>query len=108
MPYGIIVLSGFPRRGHCQCRQVHLGAGSYTHGQLLIYADIVGLYNNFSPKFVKKYADMGGKLLRVFTDYCKDVRAEKFPVDSEHSHNITETESEEFKELWRKSSIKAE
>ena len=76
-----------------------IGAGSYTHGQLLIYADMVGMYDNFTPKFVKKYADVGNELLRGFTDYCKDVKEGIFPVDSEHSYKISDEESAIFEKL---------
>jgi len=73
-----------------------IGAGSYTHGQLLIYADMVGLYDNFTPKFVKKYADVGAELQRAFTEYCAEVRAGKFPVDAEHTYKISDEESEKL------------
>ncbi|MDR3277900.1 MAG: 3-methyl-2-oxobutanoate hydroxymethyltransferase [Oscillospiraceae bacterium] len=76
-----------------------IGAGSHTHGQLLIYADMVGLYDNFTPKFVKKYADVGGELLRGFTEYCRDVRAGKFPDDAEHAYKISAEEADKLRML---------
>jgi 3-methyl-2-oxobutanoate hydroxymethyltransferase len=79
-----------------------IGAGSYTHGQLLIYADMVGMYDNFTPKFVKKYADVGGELLRGFTEYCEDVRAGKFPDDGVHAYKIPAEEAKKLEELLGK------
>jgi 3-methyl-2-oxobutanoate hydroxymethyltransferase len=76
-----------------------IGAGSYTHGQLLIYADMVGYYDNFTPKFVKKYADVGAELLRGFTDYCREVKEGKFPDDSIHSYKISDEESKKLEEM---------
>ena len=78
-----------------------IGAGSYTHGQLLIFADMVGMYDNFTPKFVKKYADIGGELLRAFTEYCQDVRAGKFPNDDEHAYKISGEEAAKLEELLK-------
>ena len=78
-----------------------IGAGSYTHGQLLIYADMVGMYDNFTPKFVKKYADIGGELLRAFTEYCEEVRAGKFPDDDKHTYTISAEESAKLEELLK-------
>jgi len=69
-----------------------IGAGSFTHGQLLIYADMVGLYDNFTPKFVKKYASVGEILVNAFSNYVQDVRTGKFPVDSEHAYKMREEE----------------
>lgn len=69
-----------------------IGAGSYTHGQLLIYADMVGLYDDFTPKFVKKYANVGETLLQAFSEYAKEVRQGHFPVDSEHAYKMKEEE----------------
>ncbi len=69
-----------------------IGAGSGTHGQLLIYADMVGLYDNFTPKFVKKYANVGEVLTGAFAEYVKEVREGKFPVDSEHTYKMPDEE----------------
>ena len=79
-----------------------IGAGSHTHGQLLIYADMVGLYDNFFPKFVKKYADVGAELKRGFEAYVEEVRTGKFPHDVEHTYSITEAESKKLEELLKK------
>lgn len=69
-----------------------IGAGSGTHGQLLIYADMVGLYDNFTPKFVKKYANVGEVLTGAFAEYVKEVREGKFPVDAEHTYKMPDEE----------------
>ena len=79
-----------------------IGAGSHTHGQLLIYADLVGYYDNFTPKFVKRYADIGAELQRAFTEYCEDVKKGAFPDDDEHTYKITEEESNKFEEALKK------
>ena len=76
-----------------------IGAGSYTHGQLLIYADMVGLYDNFTPKFVKKYAQIGEELQRAFSEYSEDVRNGRFPDDSEHAYKISEDEAKKLMEI---------
>lgn len=73
-----------------------IGAGSYTHGQLLIFADMVGYFDDFTPKFVKKYGDVGGELLRSFTAYAEEVRSGAFPVDAIHSYKIDPAEAEAF------------
>ena len=78
-----------------------IGAGSYTHGQLLIYADMVGIYDSFTPKFVKKYADIGSELLRGFSEYCDEVRAGKFPNDDEHTYKMPGDEAAFFEELLK-------
>ena len=79
-----------------------IGAGSHTHGQLLIYADMVGMYDNFTPKFVKKYANVGAELMRGFEDYIADVRAGNFPDDVEHTYSITEAEAAKLEKLLSK------
>ena len=73
-----------------------IGAGSYTHGQLLIFADMVGYFDDFTPKFVKKYGDVGGELLRAFTAYAEEVRSGAFPVDATHSYKIDPEEEAAF------------
>lgn len=71
-----------------------IGAGSYTHGQLLIFADMAGYFDDFTPKFVKKYGDVGGELLRAFTAYAEEVRSGAFPDDAVHSYKIDPAEAE--------------
>ena len=51
-----------------------IGAGD-CDGQVMICHDITGLFQAFTPKFVKKYADLGAEVRRVFEEYAKDVRA---------------------------------
>ena len=76
-----------------------IGAGSYTHGQLLIYADAVGYFDDFTPKFVKKYAEIGKELQRAFTEYCEEVRSGVFPNDEEHAYKISDEEKKKLLEL---------
>lgn len=79
-----------------------IGAGPYTHGQLLIYADMVGYYDNFTPKFVKKYANVGEILVNAFKDYAAEVREQKFPIDGEHTYKMKDKEEAEFLSLLEK------
>jgi 3-methyl-2-oxobutanoate hydroxymethyltransferase len=79
-----------------------IGAGSGTHGQLLIYADMVGMYDNFTPKFVKKYANVGEVLTNAFKEYADEVRAAQFPLDGEHTYNMKAEEVKEFLALLAK------
>lgn len=73
-----------------------IGAGSGTHGQLLIYADMVGMYDNFTPKFVKKYANVGEVLTNAFKEYTQEVRQGQFPDDAEHTYKMSAAEEAEF------------
>ncbi len=73
-----------------------IGAGSYTHGQLLIYADMVGFYDDFTPKFVKKYVEIGPLLKDAFTEYYKEVKNGDFPDNSRHAYKISEEEEKAF------------
>jgi 3-methyl-2-oxobutanoate hydroxymethyltransferase len=73
-----------------------IGAGSHTDGQLLIYADMVGYYDDFTPKFVKKYANVGAELLKGFTAFCDEVRNGAFPDDAVHTYVIADEEAAEL------------
>lgn len=76
-----------------------IGAGSYTDGQLLIYADMVGYYDDFTPKFVKKYANVGAELLKGFTAFCEEVRNGSFPDDEVHTYVIADEEAADLEKL---------
>jgi 3-methyl-2-oxobutanoate hydroxymethyltransferase len=79
-----------------------IGAGPYTHGQLLIYADMVGLYDNFVPKFVKQYANVNQLMTNAFTEYYKEVKEKDFPIDGEHTYKMKEEEVKELAEILEK------
>ena len=79
-----------------------IGAGSYTHGQLLIYADMVGMYDNFTPKFVKKYAQVGEILTTAFKEYAEEVRTGQFPVDEDHTYKQNNEELSAFLSMLNK------
>ena len=76
-----------------------IGAGSYTDGQLLIFADMVGYYDDFTPKFIKKYGNVGEVLLNAFTDYVNEVRGGQFPDDAMHTYKIDPAEAEAIEKL---------
>ena len=76
-----------------------IGAGSYTHGQLLIYADMVGYYDNFCPKFVKVFSHVGDELLKGFQAYAQEVREGTFPDDSLHAYKIDPAEAAKLEAL---------
>ncbi len=72
-----------------------IGAGIFCDGQVLVAHDILGLYDRFQPKFVKRYADLGMAIREAVQKYKLDVKSERFP-QKEHSFTISE---EEFKRL---------
>lgn len=75
-----------------------IGAGP-ADGQLLICGDMLGLFQAFTPKFVKKYANIGETITDAFREYVNDVTAGKFPED-EHVYHILEPMAE-FEKLFK-------
>jgi 3-methyl-2-oxobutanoate hydroxymethyltransferase len=64
---------------------IGIGAGPHCDGQVLVTADMLGLFGDFQPKFVKRYAELGQQARKAFEDYAEDVRSGNFP-DIEHSY----------------------
>jgi len=65
---------------------IGIGAGPHCDGQVLVVNDLLGMGREFSPKFVKHYADLGAHMKQAFDAYVADVRAGRFP-DLEHSYS---------------------
>ncbi|WMI71813.1 3-methyl-2-oxobutanoate hydroxymethyltransferase [Aminobacterium sp. MB27-C1] len=77
-----------------------IGAGLPCDGQLLICGDMLGLFEAFTPKFVKKYANVAAEEIRAFKEYVEDVKTEKFPTD-DHVYHILSGKEEEFKVMLK-------
>jgi len=74
---------------------IGIGAGIHCDGQVLVTHDLLGLFERFTPKFVKKYINLSPLILKAIEEYKNEVLEEKFPT-SEHSFTIKE---EELKKL---------
>ena len=70
---------------------IGIGAGAGCDGQVLVTHDLLGLFDRFTPKFVKKYADFHREMQRAFTDYIEDVETKRFPAQ-EHTVEMDDKE----------------
>ncbi len=70
---------------------IGIGAGVHADGQVLVLHDMIGIRSGFSPKFVKKYADVGPAILDAAKKYHEEVKAGTFP-GPEHSFNMQDEE----------------
>ncbi len=77
-----------------------IGAGMYTDGQALIIGDMLGYFEAFTPKFVKKYANLGEAIEKAFREYSDDVKAGKFP-EEKHCYRMVEGEHEKLESMLR-------
>ena len=68
-----------------------IGAGPGSDGQVLVVHDMLGFFDRFMPKFVKKYADLHTEMERVFGEYIVDVTERRFPT-AEHSVEMPDEE----------------
>ncbi len=75
-----------------------IGAGPYCDGQLLIVSDILGIWEAFTPKFVKRYANMAEDSVKAIQDYVGEVREGKFP-EEQHCYKMIEGEAEKLTKL---------
>jgi len=75
-----------------------IGAGADCDGQLTIFADTVGLFQAFTPKFVKKYCELAPVVVEAYREYIKDIREGKFPGPEHVYHVIGDTAP--FEELF--------
>jgi 3-methyl-2-oxobutanoate hydroxymethyltransferase len=87
-----IVLEGIPHElsreitGAVRAPTIGIGAGPHCDGQVLVVNDLLGMDEDFSPRFVKRYAELGREMSRAFDAYIRDVKDGRFP-DLEHSYS---------------------
>jgi len=74
-----------------------IGAGD-CDGQLMIVSDMLGIFQAFTPKFVKKYAQIGSEMSKAFEAYVADVRAGKFPSE-DYTYSMLKGELEKLMEI---------
>ena len=68
---------------------IGIGAGDKCDGQILVYQDMLGMFNDFTPKFVKKYENLGDRMRNAFATYIEEVKNSSFPSE-EHGFKIDE------------------
>jgi 3-methyl-2-oxobutanoate hydroxymethyltransferase len=80
---------------------IGIGAGAGCDGQVLVVHDLLGLFDRFTPKFVKKYADLHGEMQRAFGEYIADVKTRRYPAP-EHT---VEMPDEEWQSLLMETAV---
>ena len=68
---------------------IGIGAGAGCDGQILVYQDMLGMFSDYVPKFVKKFANVGDVMKQAFKDYISEVSAGTYPAQ-EHTFKIDE------------------
>ena len=74
---------------------IGIGAGAGCDGQVLVTHDLLGIFERFTPRFVKKYADLQSEMQRAFGDYISEVQGRTFPA-AEHTVEMPEEEWDAF------------
>ncbi len=87
-----VVLEGVPRQlakritSELSIPTIGIGAGPDCDGQVLVLHDMLGMFDRFTPKFVKRYADLKSEAKKAIAKYKKEVTSGKFPSDKESFH----------------------
>jgi 3-methyl-2-oxobutanoate hydroxymethyltransferase len=74
---------------------IGIGAGAGCDGQVLVYHDLLGLYEARAPRFVKRYAMLADEIRAALEKYAEDVRTGRFPED-QHGYSMPDEELEAF------------
>lgn len=88
-----VVLEGIPKKlADLVTSQIHIptigiGAGNGCDGQILVYQDMLGMFSDFTPKFVKRYAEVGDVMKAAFGRYREEIQSGVFPAE-EHEYKI--------------------
>ncbi len=77
-----------------------IGAGVEADGQLTICSDLLGVFQAFTPKFVKKYENLAEKSIQAFSKYVEEVRNREFP-QPQHTYKMVEGEFEKLSKLLK-------
>jgi len=78
-----------------------IGAGPHCDGQLLIVSDLIGQFQAFTPKFVKKYCNVAEVITNAMKEYVDEVKAVKFPDEDTYCYHMVQGEEARFLELMK-------
>jgi 3-methyl-2-oxobutanoate hydroxymethyltransferase len=76
---------------------IGIGAGPGCDGQVLVTHDLLGIFERFTPRFVKRYADLAVEMREAFYEYITEVKANTFP-GVEHTVEIDDDEWQSLEE----------
>jgi 3-methyl-2-oxobutanoate hydroxymethyltransferase len=76
---------------------IGIGAGAACDGQVLVWHDLLGLYEGRAPRFVKRYAELGPEIVRALEAFAEEVRSGTFP-EEQHTYAMPEEELALFEE----------
>ncbi len=76
---------------------IGIGAGPGCDGQVLVTHDLLGLFDRFTPRFARKYADLNGEMARALAAFKEDVEQRRFPTE-EHTIGMPDDEWRQFEE----------
>jgi len=79
---------------------IGIGAGPATDGQVLVFHDLLGIYDGHAARFVKRYADVREQMIQGVRAYAEDVRARRYP-EPEHGYTMAPDELERLQEALR-------
>ena len=91
----MVVLEGIPAKlaavitRSIRIPTIGIGAGADCDGQVLVYQDMLGMFTDYVPKFVKQFANVGEVMTGAFQDYMREVKAGTFPA-AEHTYKIAD------------------
>jgi len=77
-----------------------IGAGVEADGQLMICSDVLGQFQAFTPKFVKKYENIADKCIKAFESYFAEVKDKSFPAE-EHTYKMVDGELEKLQQMLK-------
>jgi 3-methyl-2-oxobutanoate hydroxymethyltransferase len=77
---------------------IGIGAGGTTDGQVLVFHDLLGIYEGHAPRFTKRFAEVRRAMVEGLQAYAEEVRTRRFP-GPEHTYSIDPEELERFKEV---------
>lgn len=79
-----------------------IGAGPHCDGQLLIVSDLIGQFQAFTPKFVKKYCNVADIITNAMKEYVKEVKEVSFPDEDKYCYHMIDGEEAKFLEKMKK------